>query len=128
MSAHAYHYHCGCSACSDYDLAEEREAELAELNAYIDSLDPLELMSRNRRSRHPAYGRARTSALGKSYGYAVLDARAERIAAEVAHVAAVSRFNAAADGCLSTIAAVHVALRGAANNTTLSNSPRRANP
>lgn len=70
--------------------------------------------SRRQGSNVFAYRRLRAQFNGKSFGYALLDARADRIAAEVAHVAAVSRFNAAADGCLSTIAAVNVALRGAA--------------
>ena len=115
MSAHAFHAMCGCDACCAIEDADERQDEVDAADAAWAALDPLQQLAINRRTpRAPFYGRSRAKALGKSFGYALHDARAVRIQSEIELAAARSNFIAVCDSLLAEIGAVNGALRGAA--------------
>lgn len=104
MSAHAYNSMCGCDACCAIEDADERQDEVDAADAAWAALDPLQQLAINRRTpRAPFYGRSRAKALGKSFGYALLDAKAKRIRAEIASRASERRMMDMAAACVAEV-------------------------
>ena len=102
MSGHAYHPGCGCASCCRVEDSDELATEAAEEQAAWDSLDPLQQLARNR-GVQPFYTRSRVKALGKSYGFSLLDAKAKRIVAEIASRASERRMLDMAAACVAEV-------------------------